>query len=50
VFGFVDGVVRSCWGDEIGWDDFGTLVDELVEGMLAVGACGSPDNGLEFSN
>jgi hypothetical protein len=28
------------------WDELGTLVDKLVEGMLAVGTALSPDNWL----
>ena len=39
-----DGVVGNGRSDEVAWDYLGALVDELVEGVLAVGACLAPDN------
>lgn len=46
VLGIVDRVVGGRWSDEIGRDQLRALVHELVEGVLAVGARSSPDNGL----
>ena len=48
MFRVFDGVVRRCWGDEICRDELGALVDKLVEGVLAVGTGGTPDDGLFF--
>jgi hypothetical protein len=42
----VDGVVGRSGSDEVGRDDLGALMDELVERVLAVGAGCSPNNGL----
>ena len=42
----IDRVVRGGWGDEVGGDDLGTLVYELVERMLAVCTRCAPDNWL----
>ena len=46
MFRVFDGVVRRCWGDEICRDELGALVYKLVEGVLAVGTGGTPDDGL----
>ena len=40
-----DGVVGAAEADEVGGDEAGALVDELVEGVLAVGAGLTPDDG-----
>ncbi|KAI3477404.1 hypothetical protein L1887_60923 [Cichorium endivia] len=32
-------------GDKVAGDELGALVDELIEGVLAVGACLTPDDG-----
>ena len=37
MFRVVDRVVRGGGSDEVGGDDLGALVHELVKGMLAVG-------------
>ena len=41
-----DGVVRGCGGDEIGRNQLGSLVDELVERVLTVGTSRTPDDRL----
>lgn len=41
-----DGVVRRCGGDEVCGNELGALVHELVEGVLAICAGGTPDDGL----
>src|SRR5690606_25550987 len=40
-----DRVVRYCWSNEIAWNQLCTLMDKLVECMLAVGARFAPNNG-----
>jgi hypothetical protein len=35
--------------EHLPWDELGTLVDELVEGVLTVGTALSPDDGLIIS-
>ena len=46
VLGILDRVVRCGGCDKVGGDDLSTLVDELVEGMLAIRARSAPDDGL----
>lgn len=46
VFRAGDGVVRGGRGDKISRDNFSALVDELVEGVLAIGTCCTPNDGL----
>ena len=46
VLAAADRVVGLDRCEEVSWDEFGALVDELVEGVLAVGACCTPDDGL----
>jgi hypothetical protein len=46
MFRMVDGVVCSGGSDEIGRDEFGALMNKLVEGMLAVCTGCSPDDRL----
>lgn len=46
MFGVRDGVVSCGGGEEVRGDDFGTLVDELVEGVLAVCSRCTPDYRL----
>jgi hypothetical protein len=41
-----DRVVGRCRCEEVGGDELCALVDELVEGVLAVGAGGAPDDWL----
>ena len=43
-------VVRVGRREEVGRDELGALVQELVEGVLAVGACSTPDDGLWASD
>ena len=38
-------VQRLIKADKVAWDELGSLVDELIEGMLAVGSGLPPDNG-----
>lgn len=40
------GVERGGWCEEIGGNELGALMQKLVEGMLAVRACCTPDDGL----
>jgi hypothetical protein len=47
VFRVRDGVMRRCGRDEVRGDELGPLVYELVEGVLAVGPGGAPDDRLE---
>ena len=47
VFGVFDGVEGCGGGEKVGGDELRSLVDELVEGVLAVGACCSPDDRLK---
>jgi hypothetical protein len=44
VFVVVDWVVAFCSKDEVGWDEFGALVQELVEGVLGVGGWLAEEN------
>lgn len=46
MFGVRDGVVGCGGGEEVRGDDFGTLVNELVEGVLAVCSRCTPDYRL----
>ena len=46
VEGVADGVLGGGGGEEIGGDELGALVHELVERVLAVRACCSPDDRL----
>src|SRR5690606_17760378 len=39
-----DGVMGLCGCDEVARNQFGALVNELVKGMLAIGARFAPDN------
>ena len=41
-----DRVVRRSRGEEVGGDKFGALMHELVERVLAVRSCRTPDNWL----
>jgi hypothetical protein len=45
--GLGERVVRCGGGDKVGGDDFGALVHELVERVLAVGSGRTPDDGLQ---
>ena len=47
VLGFGDRVVGGRRCDEIGRDEFGALVYELVERVLTVGTSCTPDDGLK---
>jgi hypothetical protein len=47
VLRLLDRVERRSGSQEVGRDELGALVDELVEGMLAVGAGSTPDDRLE---
>ena len=46
----IDGVMRRGWGDKVGRDELGSLMDELVEGVLAVGTRCAPDDRLWKEN
>ena len=46
----IDGVVRSGWGQEVRRDELSTLVNQLVERVLAVGSSSSPDDRLQKTN
>lgn len=46
VLGVGDGVVGRGGGEEVGGDEFCALVHELVERVLAVGTCCTPDDRL----
>ena len=37
-------VVGASWGNEVTWDDLGALVDQLIEGVLTVGAWLTPND------
>ena len=50
VEGVTDRVERACGGDEVGGDQLGSLVNELVERVLTVGSSGTPDDRLQFPN
>jgi hypothetical protein len=41
-----NGIERVCWGQEICGDELCTLVNKLIERVLSVRPCGSPQNGL----
>ena len=41
---------KAATGSGSPWDQLGSLVDELVEGMLSVGSALSPDDGLKEGN
>ena len=43
-----DRVMTDCGSQEIRGDQFGSLVNELVKGMLAIGSGFSPDNRARF--
>ena len=40
-----EGILRFDGREEVGGDEAGALVDELIEGVLAVGAGLAPDDG-----
>lgn len=44
---FVDGILRRRRGDEVCGDEFRSLMNELIEGVLAVGTSRSPDDWLQ---
>ena len=46
MFGIVDGIVCSGGSNKVGRDEFGALVNKLVERMLAVRTGRSPDDRL----
>ena len=46
VLGVTNGVVSGCGSKEVSGDEFRSLVDELIERVLAVGTGRTPDNGL----
>lgn len=46
VLRMVDGVVGRGGSNEVRGDEFRSLVDKLVEGMLAIGPRSTPDDGL----
>lgn len=48
VLRFGDRVVRRCGGEEVCGDEFGALVNQLVERVLPVRARRTPDDGLEM--
>ena len=41
-----NGIEGVCWGEEIGRNKLCTLVNKLVERVLSIRPCGSPQNGL----
>ena len=45
--GVTDRVEGGSRGNEIGRDQLGSLVNELVERVLAVGSSGTPDDRLK---
>ena len=47
VLGVTNRIVGGCGGEEVSGDELCTLMDELVERVLAVGTCRTPDDGLE---
>ena len=49
VEGVTDRVQGGGRGDEIGGNELGSLVHKLVERVLTVGSCGTPDDRLEYS-
>lgn len=40
-------VMRRGRGYEVRWNEFGALMYELIEGVLAIGASCAPDDWLE---
>ena len=48
VKGVADRVKGSGRGDEIGGDQLGPLVNELVEGVLAISSSSTPDDRLAY--
>ena len=48
VKGITDRVEGGGRSDEICGDQLGSLVNELIERVLAVGSGGTPDDGLEY--
>ena len=48
VLRLLDRVVCRRWRDEVGGNELGTLVDELVERVLSIRAGGTPDNRLSI--
>jgi hypothetical protein len=50
VEGVTDRVEGGGRGDEIGGDQLGSLVNELVERVLTVGSSGTPDDRLKHHN
>jgi hypothetical protein len=47
MFGSADGIVCGGGSDEVGRDEFGALMDKLVEGVLAVCTGRSPYDRLQ---
>lgn len=48
VEGVTDRVEGGGRGDEVCGDQLGSLVNELIERVLAVGSSGTPDDRLEY--
>ena len=48
IFRVIGRVVQGCGYDNVGRDELGTLVHELVEGMLVVRTQCVPDNDIGF--
>ena len=48
IFQVIGRVVQGCGYDNVGRDELGTLVHELVEGMLVVRTQCVPDNDIGF--
>ena len=46
--GVTDRVKSGGGGDKIRGDQLGSLVNELIERMLAVSSSSTPDDGLEY--
>lgn len=41
-----DRVEGRCWSEEVRGDKLCTLVEELIERVLAISACGTPNDRL----
>ena len=46
MFRIADGIVCGGGSDKVGGDEFGALVNKLIERMLAVRTGSPPDDGL----
>lgn len=46
MFGMFNRIMGTGGSDKVGRDEFGTLMNELVKGVLAVGTGCSPDDRL----